>query len=617
MMSFSNIYKKLSHNLLLSMVLLFAASCVLGVFSLSFAAGTDAASTNAAEMYHSYFQNNWIVYLNILPCIWLCFTLWFATQCAALSFILTALPVMGLTIASWFKLLFRNDPLMCEDIFLIKEAGNMSSRYDIYLSPDMMEAILILFLIAFALALIARGKLPERIRVGGTLALLVCLVPMRGLYTDEILYSMKTDNSEQINPWSTTQTYLSKGFLYPFLHSIQSAVDMPPLGYHAQQAANILAEYTDADIPEHQKVDIIGVMLEAYADFSVYDQIEFEADPYEEYHKLEQEGISGNLLTNIFAGGTIDTERCFLTGYCNLGSFRSPTNSYARYFAEQGYTVTGSHPSYKWFYNRENINANLGFTDYKFLDNHYNRLTDSDTAAMDRILFPELIRLHEQAKKENDKPYFSFSVTYQGHGPYGAEENFYNTNYVKPGVYKPSSENILNNYFGSIADTDLHLKEFFDHYRASEDPVIIVMFGDHKPWLGDNSTVYAELGIDLAIDESEEGFRNYYGTRYLIWANDAAKQALGKDFQGKGRDIGPYFLMDALFRECGWQGPAYMQAVRKCSDTVPVMSVCGLYMQNGELVSTLTEENAHLVSQFRQLEYYERKNFHGTLSANP
>ena len=82
------------------------------------------------------------------------------------------------------------------------------------------------------------------------------------------------------------------------------------MGYHAQQTANILAEYTDTDIPEHQKVDIIGIMLEAYADFSVYDQIEFEADPYEEYHKLEQEGISGNLLTNIFAGGTIDTERC-------------------------------------------------------------------------------------------------------------------------------------------------------------------------------------------------------------------------------------------------------------------------------------------------------------------
>lgn len=193
-----------------------------------------------------------------------------------------------------------------------------------------------------------------------------------------------------------------------------------------------------------------------------------------------------------------------------------------RYLADQGYTVTGSHPSYDWFYNRVNINANLGFESYNFLENHYGEMAGGEIA-MDRILFPELVRLHEQHKEESDKPYFSFSVTYQGHGPYTTDKNDYGVDYVKPGVYSKESENILNNYFGSIADTNAHLKEFFDHYRASEDPTVIVLFGDHKPWLGDNSSVYAELGIDLNYTDPEEGFRNYYGTRYLIWANDAGQ----------------------------------------------------------------------------------------------
>lgn len=597
-----DLYKKLSRSRILTAVLLIAASIGLGVLSLKF-----AAVLRADEMFDSYFENHWIAFLNLLPCVWLTLTLWFATQRAALAFALSSLTVMGFTIASWFKLQFRNDPLFFEDILLIKEAGNMSERYQLFMTKSMLAALVILVAAVVFLAFFARARLPWQARIAGVLALLLCILPMKWLYTNEEIYNTKTENYDLINRWSTTQLYVSKGFVYPFLYSVQSAIDTPPEGYDEDEAAAILAQYKDADIPENEKVDILGVMLEGYADFSVYDQIEFNVDPYEEYHKLEAEGISGDLLTNIFAGGTIDTERCFLTGYANLGSFRSPTNSYVRYLADQGYTVTGSHPSYDWFYNRVNINANLGFESYNFLENHYGEMAGGEIA-MDRILFPELVRLHEQHKEESDKPYFSFSVTYQGHGPYTTDKNDYGVDYVKPGVYSKESENILNNYFGSIADTNAHLKEFFDHYRASEDPTVIVLFGDHKPWLGDNSSVYAELGIDLNYTDPEEGFRNYYGTRYLIWANDAAKQVLGNTFEGEGRALGPYFLMDQLFRECGWEGPAYMQAVRACSSEVPVLSVSGLYMKDGVVTNDLGDA-ADLVRQFRELEYYERKHF--------
>ena len=597
-----DLYAKLSRSRILTALLLIAASIGLGVLSLKF-----AAVLRADEMFDSYFENHWIAFLNLLPCVWLTLTLWFATQRAALAFALSSLTVMGFTIASWFKLQFRNDPLFFEDILLIKEAGNMSERYQLFMTKSMLAALVILVAAVVFLAFFARARLPWQARIAGVLALLLCILPMKWLYTNEEIYNTKTENYDLINRWSTTQLYVSKGFVYPFLYSVQSAIDTPPEGYDEDEAAAILAQYKDADIPENEKVDILGVMLEGYADFSVYDQIEFNVDPYEEYHKLEAEGISGDLLTNIFAGGTIDTERCFLTGYANLGSFRSPTNSYVRYLADQGYTVTGSHPSYDWFYNRVNINANLGFESYNFLENHYGEMAGGEIA-MDRILFPELVRLHEQHKEESDKPYFSFSVTYQGHGPYTTDKNDYGVDYVKPGIYSAESQNILNNYFGSIADTNAHLKEFFDHYRASEDPTVIVLFGDHKPWLGDNSSVYAELGIDLNYTDPEEGFRNYYGTRYLIWANDAAKQVLGNTFAGEGRALGPYFLMDQLFRECGWEGPAYMQAVRACSSEVPVLSVSGLYMKDGVVTNDLGDA-AGLVRQFRELEYYERKHF--------
>ena len=45
--------------------------------------------------------------------------------------------------------------------------------------------------------------------------------------------------------------------------------------------------------------------------------------------------------------------------------------------------------------------------------------------------------------------------------------------------------------------------------------------------------MYAELGISLDTT-TEEGFRNYYSTWYLIWGNQAAKDLLGEDVPGPG-----------------------------------------------------------------------------------
>ena len=85
-------------------------------------------------------------------------------------------------------------------------------------------------------------------------------------------------------------------------------------------------------------------MLEAFCDFSDLTDAITENDPYADYHALQAESYTGQLFTNIFAGGTINTERCALTGFSRLPNFRSPSWSYARYFADQGYTCTGAHP---------------------------------------------------------------------------------------------------------------------------------------------------------------------------------------------------------------------------------------------------------------------------------
>ena len=70
-----------------------------------------------------------------------------------------------------------------------------------------------------------------------------------------------------------------------------------------------------------------------------------------------------------------------------------------------------------------------------------------------------------------------------------------------------------------------------------EEPVVLVLFGDHKPWGNSNDAYY---GIGASFDTTTlEGFYQYYSTPYLIWANSAAKETLGRDFQGEGRRLLP------------------------------------------------------------------------------
>lgn len=579
------------------------AALGIGLVSLVFAAVIDQKA-----MLLSYFQNPLIAFLNLAPVALLYFLLYFLLGRAWLSYALTAALTLGLTMGSWFKLQFRNDPLMFEDLLLLKEAGNMAGKYQLFLTKTMVLALAAVLAGWLFLRLCVRGRPRARLRLFGFALAVLCALPVWDMTQSDSVYNSRTVNNDLINQWSATQVYVSKGFVYPFLYSVKSASDAPPEDYDADRAEAILSAYTDADIPEDKRVSVLSIMLESYDDFSKYGTPTLDPKVYADYHALEAESITGDLITNIFAGGTVDSERCFLTGFADLGSFRSATNSYPWYFRSQGYTVTGAHPCYAWFYNRENINQNLGFADYRFVENYFSPMTGGDVG-YDDLFFPELIQLWEQDKALG-RPVFQYNLTYQGHGPYNDDMTWWGDDYVVDDRgYTQAELNILNNYFGSIYNTNQNLAAFFDYFREEEEPVVIVVFGDHNPWLGDGNSVYEAIGLDLDFS-TPEGFYNYYSTRYLIWANDAAKAVLGNDFVGEGPTVSPNFLMNVVFDACGWTGPAYMQATRPVLEQVPVMNTpTGLYMEDGAVTGALTPEGQALVTDFDMLQYYYRKNF--------
>lgn len=428
------------------------------------------------------------------------------------------------------------------------------------------------------------------------------IVTYLSIYKNKEIYDDVGDTS-LINVWISTRQSQIRGLVYPFVYSIQDVRDKMPENYNENEIKDVLNKYNYENIPDNKKVNIISIMLEAYNDFSKFGTINFNEDIYKNLHDIEEKSISGNLVTTIFGGGTIVTERNFLTGYYDFPSFRVNTNSYVWYFKEQGYRTEAMHPIYGSFYNRASYNPNLGFDIYYNYENKFSNVQQSFLNDYD--FFDYIIDGYNNSKEKN-VPYFNFSVTYQNHGPYASnnyegKEYFFDYNYN----YNIENYNTINQYFSGIKKTDEALKKLIDYFEKEEEPVIVMFFGDHNPYLGDDG--YYDFNIDLDVS-NVDGFENYYETPYVIYANAATKKMFNKDFVGKGNTISPIFLMNELFDYCGLSGNEYLNYMSDLKSKIDVVSNY-YYKENGVFVKKEESNYKDLIKEYTNVNYYYSRNF--------
>ena len=108
--------------------------------------------------------------------------------------------------------------------------------------------------------------------------------------------------------------------------------------------------------------------------------------------------------------------------------------------------------------------------------------------AGDDILFPELYKDLESAI-DDGVPYFNLSVTYQNHGPYTTNKLFDVPYILEQDNYTEYEYNIFNNYLSGIKKTGEELEKLIKKVNDLDEPCVVVAFGDHKPWLGEENSV--------------------------------------------------------------------------------------------------------------------------------
>lgn len=551
------------------------------------------------EMISSYLHSFLLIVLNFVPILIVMLLLLCATKRLWLSFSLTSLLVFIIGIINKTKLFYRDDVLKLEDIALFKEALVMTSRYKVIITRSA-----IICAICCIIAAIVLKKLYKKINVKNKYCIISIIfivitagVLYRKVYTNSEIYDNVGDTS-LINIWLATRQSQIRGLIYPFIYSSTEITNSIPAGYDEQQTKDILSQYSYSDIPSDKKVNVIAVMLEAYNDFSKFRTIDFVEDVYKDLHDIQKNSLSGDIVVSIFGGGTIVTERNFLTGYYHFPTFRSKTNSYVSYFKEQGYVTEAMHPMYGSFYNRYTANINMGFDEYYNYENFYSSI-QKVWFVSDSTFFGTITDRLEEVNKMGEA-YFNFSVTYQNHGPYSDETSC--GTYIKNKGYSDSAYNTFSCYLQGIKNTNSALKDLVSFLDNYDEPTVLIFFGDHNPYLGEDNYTYKELGINFDFN-SVDGFLNYYSVPYVIHANGAAKEIFDKSFVGKASTISPVFLMNELFDYLGYEGNSYAKYMGNLKAQTDVISNIYYKIDN----KFVLKNDAHLedlMQQYQCVNYY-------------
>lgn len=592
-------------------VWLFAWAFAVTVMSLFLTAYTNSET---GRLFSSYFAFSSIVVLNFVPVLLLEMFFFFVTNRVWAATLFPSAAVFGAAWINYFKVLFRSEPFVASDIAFVSEAFNMTGRYKLVPDPCFWLTLAMLAAgVAVSLLFDYRSKKLNLNFLGAVVAAFALVLSARIVYLDAGVYE-RTDNtvanSDFMDSVSASDAFASRGFVYSFIHSFGDVFDTPPEGYSKTRAQEALGKYPDSDIPDDKKISVISVMLESFNDFSKFDCIKLRRNPYAAYNRLKKRSVYGNIFVSSFGGGTVNTERAFLTGYSKPFDYRYPTDTHVRYFKNQGYTVEGAHPGNKWFYSRDVYNKNIGFDNYYFFEDRYERIFEStedrtghggDKILEDKYFFEDIMNLYDE--HADGKPYFGFFVSYQNHGPYNPDW-LEGGEYVSRGDETLESYNILNNYLAGIKDTADELEKLADRIDEREEPILLVAFGDHNPWLGNDGSVYADYGINLDFG-SDDGLYNYFEVPYIIFANSAAKEIIGA-VQGDGGDFGMMYLMNKVFEVAGWEGSGFMKLSNELKDKLDIVTNIGICREDGELRNNIRGDSKSTRDDFLSAQYLRK-----------
>ncbi len=458
---------------------------------------------------------------------------------------ITSILVFLLTHGSYVKYMNRKEMLRLED-FLLTEAAGMAAgylRFDFNKYLVLLAGGLLLLMVAGAglewvraKYLIPRNKKNDReiIWIAAARLLTASFVFFVMVFAAKQfmlaqLISVKEDGTRLVEQEG------NRYVLYRFVMNdrlAQAREEMTDKSYEYLLSVEESREEEQTQV----KPNVIVIMNESWWNTNQVDsdKVKFSVDPMLHYKRLYKRCVTGHLTSNVYGGGTISSEAEFLTGlntkyYVTSSTIYEKTKnrklpSVVDYFNALDYETVAIHPYYGDFYNRKEVYETMGFDEAIFEEDMNNREIYTRYISDDSLV-KEIIAEYEEQGEEDNK--FIWSVSVSNHRRTLA----YHIDSVEDYDYPISVEfteeahteemeeedyETLVNYVNGIYYAGKAYGQLVDYFSKKEEPVIIVMFGDHVP----NFSPATRVAMGLSSKEPEPTGDVSGGNSFWDWFSE-------------------------------------------------------------------------------------------------
>jgi len=258
-------------------------------------------------------------------------------------------------------------------------------------------------------------------------------------------------------------------------------------------------------------------------------------------------------------------------------------------------------------YNRTVTYPMMGYSDLHFSADVQSLGFDWDEGVYggyylrDAYLFAGMLDRMEKINASGKRA-FLYGITMENHQPFDPGKFYYECQIgVESDTLSEENMAIVRVMLEGITRADQALGALTDALRESEEPTIVVFYGDHRPnlFMTDGDTVYTKLGMCPSNEMSEwtpEQVAELYSTDYLIWANDAA---LMQGKAGMKQDSSISAIGPQLMEVTGQPISRYWALQQLVSEAV--LADVDLFCADGQSAITRSVEDANLTEAQREL----------------
>jgi len=436
--------------------------------------------------------------------------------------------------------LYRSHPFTMVDLLLVKDLFSLIHVYFSVFQIVLMFAAIIGVFLAIVLLFVRSKKqelLPMSKRLTYTftpaaLAILICALGIRFGVLDTAFLNLH-------------DSYLKSGFAYCFISTFADVGMAEPKTYSPETITELdetLFEEetkTDASVSDSAP-NVLFLQLESFFDLSQVLGIDLPEDPAPNYTRLKSEGPSGYLYVPTSGGGTVNTEMEVLTGmninFFGAGEYpyytilrESCCESLAYNMRDLGLTATAIHNNSGSFYSRHEVYTHLGFDRYDSVE-YMSNLTYTPLGwARDQVLSGEIMTALTTTPGRD----FVFTVAVQTHGAYPNLPDNQRTSIDLGTGEDGINPYSLAYYAEQVRQVDAFLGDLLQQLEAFDEPVVLVVYGDHLPALNLTNEILSTGSL--------------FTTEYAIWSNFG--------LQGEDMNLEAYQLtarvLDLLNLDCG------------------------------------------------------------------